>query len=36
MFTTQWNGVFSLAFSSDDKLLASGGIDQTVRLWKVE
>jgi len=29
-------GVESVAFSSDSKLIASGGADQTVRVWAVD
>jgi WD40 repeat protein len=29
------NGVFCLAYSPDGKTLASGGYDQTVRIWKI-
>lgn len=35
LLSGQTQPVFSIAFSSDSKLLASGGIDSSVRLWDV-
>ncbi len=34
--TEHQNGVLSVAFSSDGKWLASGSVDQTIQLWKLD